>query len=563
MALNLYIVTCRLVMRAKSQNGSDLSEIHRYLPYLRQALSCCVCSNLIVIPTGPSNSSCLHYVCRDCRGGKMRLRPSCSWCKNHDEFVENHLLRIVAQCYKKLCEYLSSSPDLLDRLASFGRSEESGATTTDIGELIREGAALNDSFDNGTTSQPQLNLSQFETLRSSNASQSALAKTKSPSSSGGRGKSSRRFKFRKRLKEKRAAAERASKIDESANRLDGASDDSCGETNKVEFDEMTSHRLNNTRNSSTSDGHRSSSSSGAGGQLNHVGNRDAGLTPVESPAVVERKQVNDHVDEIIRSVTESAAKYGESIDRERTNHQQTRIHDNNRLDTGSVTEERFPALHSELNRRNSGEAVSTKQTFRLEHDPLEALSPEKISARVCIEHDYMKDSSTYYSVTMSSDTEPKLTIRRRPVTDVYPNKKPQLQIDGISLVSSSSPSAMTLNNDAYGGLSAKPRKIPRARKDKQQKKKGCRCGTATPTPGKLTCCGQRCPCYTSYKPCVDCSCRGCHNPRKFPSSQQQQQPVVSTVEPVTGGDEPERTNHQQTRVVNSVDEMEDVEISVV
>lgn len=48
-----------------------------------------------------------------------------------------------------------------------------------------------------------------------------------------------------------------------------------------------------------------------------------------------------------------------------------------------------------------------------------------------------------------------------------------------------------------------------------QKRKGCRCGNATPTPGKLTCCGQRCPCYVESKSCVDCKCRGCRNPHRL------------------------------------------------
>ncbi|KAL1493030.1 hypothetical protein ABEB36_011172 [Hypothenemus hampei] len=45
-------------------------------------------------------------------------------------------------------------------------------------------------------------------------------------------------------------------------------------------------------------------------------------------------------------------------------------------------------------------------------------------------------------------------------------------------------------------------------------KKGCRCGNATATPGKLTCCGQRCPCYVESKACISCKCRGCRNPHR-------------------------------------------------
>ncbi|XP_031632366.1 E3 ubiquitin-protein ligase MSL2 [Contarinia nasturtii] len=48
-----------------------------------------------------------------------------------------------------------------------------------------------------------------------------------------------------------------------------------------------------------------------------------------------------------------------------------------------------------------------------------------------------------------------------------------------------------------------------------QKRKGCRCGNATVNPGKLTCCGQRCPCYVESKSCIDCKCRGCRNPHRI------------------------------------------------
>jgi len=46
-------------------------------------------------------------------------------------------------------------------------------------------------------------------------------------------------------------------------------------------------------------------------------------------------------------------------------------------------------------------------------------------------------------------------------------------------------------------------------------KKGCRCGNASSTPGKLTCGGQRCPCYTGSKACIECKCKGCKNPHQI------------------------------------------------
>lgn len=43
---------------------------------------------------------------------------------------------------------------------------------------------------------------------------------------------------------------------------------------------------------------------------------------------------------------------------------------------------------------------------------------------------------------------------------------------------------------------------------------GCNCGqAAVANPGRLTCCGQRCPCYSAHRSCVSCNCRGCRNTR--------------------------------------------------
>lgn len=43
--------------------------------------------------------------------------------------------------------------------------------------------------------------------------------------------------------------------------------------------------------------------------------------------------------------------------------------------------------------------------------------------------------------------------------------------------------------------------------------KVCKCARLNP-PSRLTCFGQRCPCYSNQLPCISCMCRGCRNPRK-------------------------------------------------
>jgi len=83
-----------------------------------------------------------------------------------------------------------------------------------------------------------------------------------------------------------------------------------------------------------------------------------------------------------------------------------------------------------------------------------------------------------------------------------------------SPVSTSKVTVVTNNNDATG---LKPPSQRRPKSGAIKIKIGCRCAMATPAPGKLTCCGQRCPCYAAFHGCsTSCKCRGCRNPRGDP-----------------------------------------------
>ena len=44
-----------------------------------------------------------HHVCKSCKGGTKKLRPTCSWCRDYSKYFENVQLRILIQNYKKLC----------------------------------------------------------------------------------------------------------------------------------------------------------------------------------------------------------------------------------------------------------------------------------------------------------------------------------------------------------------------------------------------------------------------------------------------------------------------------
>lgn len=87
----------------------------------------------------------------------MRLKPSCSWCKEREKFIENTQLRILLQCYKRLCDFMISS-----RLGNkWGDLHCGGTSGTPLGttannnavngpnnfaELLEEGANVTDTF---------------------------------------------------------------------------------------------------------------------------------------------------------------------------------------------------------------------------------------------------------------------------------------------------------------------------------------------------------------------------------------------------------------------------------
>lgn len=149
-ATSLYVSTCRLVLQADADDPNSWTDLYRLVPYLRQSLSCTVCSNLLIEPHTPTETNCQHHVCRGCRGGRKKLKPSCGWCKDYDKYIENVQLRILLQCYKKLCEYLTNTNIYRSLILSVS-SNKTGNNASAIGasslmELIQEGSGFKDEF---------------------------------------------------------------------------------------------------------------------------------------------------------------------------------------------------------------------------------------------------------------------------------------------------------------------------------------------------------------------------------------------------------------------------------
>lgn len=150
-ATSLYVSTCRLVLQADVEDPNSWTDLYRLVPYLRQSLSCTVCSNLLIEPHTPTETNCQHHVCRGCRGGRKKLKPSCGWCKDYDKYIENVQLRILLQCYKKLCEYLRSTAIYRNLILSVAASNSTNNSPAAMGanslmELLQEGAGFKDEF---------------------------------------------------------------------------------------------------------------------------------------------------------------------------------------------------------------------------------------------------------------------------------------------------------------------------------------------------------------------------------------------------------------------------------
>lgn len=361
-ATSLLVSTTRLVFQYEA-GETNLADLYRLVPYLRQSLSCTVCAHLLVEPFTPQETQCQHHVCRQCIGGRKNLKPSCTWCRNYDKYEVNTQLRILLQCYKSLCEYIMSKP-----MYSFVNNQSSGVSSgqsngvspvvnnsalststssTSLVQLIEEGASFQDNYKSNSG-----------LLKSTYAILPCVYNTSSSSTSS-----------------------------------------------NVSSQIQQNHNNSITTNVNNFDGRELQHSSQ---QQQHQQQQTTTTTVTSAP---------------IKTVSNGSAMYS--------------------------------VMYA-----GSGNKITIKRKT-----------------------DTSADDDSHG--THSSSTSIKDQISSGSVVQ---QQQPQQQ-QNFKKPTSSRAKAL-------------------------QKRKGCRCGNATPTPGKLTCCGQRCPCYVEAKSCLDCKCRGCRNPHR-------------------------------------------------
>lgn len=437
-AISLYITTCRYIVESNTHEAETWADLYKYLPILRQALSCCVCTKILHHPMGPTESACQHHVCSSCLGGKMRLRPSCSWCKDFNCFVDNAQLRIVVQCFRKLCEYLASSAIAVNLAAT----NNGGTTSNALMAIIQEGLSIRDDF------------SASPGCRTANPAPPTLQKVNGPTPiSPRRGYNKASFQ-----KKEVNHSKNDNKISNGVSTLQSEISSSVTPSTILTMPVPTTSCKHDRRPSA-----------------------------LRSDRTCIKRRRRRSAQSVNMSCRVGTSK-GESPTIEKVEKSPTRS--NNTKDIPKVSNLQCVDVVTVRD-----ELCNDKLITKNGNIPM-----FKLSETVAIEHDYNKG--------MDSNSEQ---------TRITPELLPTVKMEAAVVLKKS---RVELCRAPIHGRCSQTESKKSSKKSSSRNNKvktGCRCGLATAKPGNLTCCGQRCPCYSSFKGCVDCRCRGCRNPRGDPA----------------------------------------------
>lgn len=149
-SVSLYVTTNQIALKSDPNNPNTWQDLYRLIPYLRNSLCCIVCGNLLVDPLTPASGKCQHHLCQKCQGGRKKIKPVCEWCKDNNVYFENKTLRILLQCYKKMCVMLINSRIFLGILEQASKSTSAAGVergAENLIMLIKEGAAFQDNYE--------------------------------------------------------------------------------------------------------------------------------------------------------------------------------------------------------------------------------------------------------------------------------------------------------------------------------------------------------------------------------------------------------------------------------
>ena len=437
--LSLYVSACQSAMRFDTRDTASWTELASSLVAARHSMICCVCGRLLKSPTGPALSTCHHYYCRACVGGKTRyMKGGCGWCKDTTEFVADCHLESVIRCFRQLCVYLKG---VISPLTKNGHEVDT------VVAIVQEAAEKHDVNDDilltSTNDQQSHVASTLATVTSPSISkmspdnQPKLSKLNSVIQHS---EVKRRRKYRSVDHRRRSSKPQA-------------------QTYVSPAHDSVSLCLLTSTDGSVSDLH-------LGNNLTDT------VTWSDNMAQPHLHDVEQHID-----VEETLV--------------------------GGIYDTRWSLLENPiLAEHDYNKLTSFNAAGAVSSPTLVTGSPSKLPRSPATKKSGFKRSSADKG---NSIRKLSLTIR-------------QLS-EGNSTCTSTGDGLQVGNGNVDDS-------VPRRQKSSAPKVKiGCRCAMATPAPGKLTCCGQRCPCYAAFHGCCpSCKCRGCRNPRGDPAKS----PVIGT-----------------------------------
>ncbi|TRY58941.1 hypothetical protein DNTS_033916 [Danionella cerebrum] len=432
-ATALYVSACRSLMQCDPKDMETFGGLFNVLPFFRDSLSCLVCGNLLRDPLGPKNSSCQHYVCKDCKGKKMSLKPSCSWCKDYDQFDENKQLQILIECYRSLCECvfvwvtteqsvlaIKGFPEvkkMLEEVLEVNLEEELSAVaeTIDVYHLKTETESSQDSSD--------VNLNDFtEPSEEFTVETTKATQADEPLRSG-------------------SELELASVIEKS----DIPQEESLGPLDLSPESTDTTDDL-----------------------------KSDFIKEESCEQTVSTVECSQHLSQPPQSQTSLTCLIAE--------HRKLRL-SRKRSRSESDREMVEPiAITSFV----QGPSMPPTALPKTPSEPKAPSSPALTNGGVLKVNKAVLDSTK--NIQINTD----MSHKKAQVKSKVPKTKAKVK-------------------DRLLSASVLPGQPPKVVFKKSQEKKGCKCGRATQNPSVLTCRGQRCPCYSNRKACLDCICRGCQN----------------------------------------------------
>ncbi|KNC24609.1 E3 ubiquitin-protein ligase msl-2 [Lucilia cuprina] len=516
-AISVYVNTAKLVLQTTeattAATAGPNTELSRQLLSLRQLLSCVVCNRLVNDPFVPQNGHCAHNVCRLCVRGQKLLHPDCSYCKDNRDFKtynENKQMRCLMMCYKSLCEHLRCSA-VFSHFAGHKVVQYNTSTVPTVmvpqmslQELIVEGANYDDILNAFNSDLPKpmivplpkpMHMPALVTPLTSIAAATPLApiqqtikvasmqqtapKASTPPTSVTAAISIPVSTYAPKLKVENTTHHHFKHHTSVTNPTASLSN-----TPRSQQDQQTppntavTHsqliQLNQLKNS---------------GNITYFGPNTRGIVvPIVSSSgstAVPLSIASARLQTLNRQLAQARALAVSSASATAVNTTVSTVNT-----TSSCIEPRTPLATFKTSMASSQTMKSTLTTYSSTPTSTAATSVTTSSQiRNPPPIKTVSNGSAMYSVLYTGIGN-KITIKRK--------------TDGDEDTTQKKNSTMSTPNT----------NLLRPVSKTQNKKRGCRCGNTTATPGKLTCCGQRCPCYVDSKSCIGCKCRGCRNPHR-------------------------------------------------